>query len=518
LNEPDEALVLRHDHPMATPNGRRVTPRPSRRATPRPSRQAWLALVAAVLLAVAGCEGLPVTPSGPAASAAPGATPAPTAATTTASVPPAGGSPIEWTTYLGTVSRTSASPDTVLSAGTVANLVPRLQMKLGGLIAAQAMVTGGIAYLGAWDGYEYAIDLSLGVVKWKTFLGTTTTKACDPNTLGVTSSATVDGGLVYVGGGDAYWYALDALTGAVEWKVKLGDNSPQGGLYNWSSPLVWHGSAYIGVASNCDKPLVRGELLRVDLATHAVAARFEAVPGGQTGGGIWQAPAINAATGTVFVTTGNYSKPATQPLAQSLVALDAVTLAVRSSWQTPPTQSIHDGDWGTTPVLFTDAGGRQLVGAANKNGTFYAFAQDDLAAGPVWLQRIAIGGLCPDCGDGTVSTPAFAGGRLFVAGGKTVVAGQTRIGAVRALDPGNGAVLWERAFDHAVIPALTWVNGMVVGGIGPDLIVMSADDGSELFTTHTGPETYGAPSVAEGMVFIGSLDGTFWAFGLPSAP
>ena len=47
---------------------------------------------------------------------------------------------------------------------------------------------------------------------------------------------------------------------------------------------------------------------------------------------------------------------------------------------------------------------------------------------------------------------------------------------------------------------------------------MNADDGSQLFTTHTGPDTYGAPSVAEGMVFIGSLDGTFWAFGLPSAP
>ena len=62
------------------------------------------------------------------------------------------------------------------------------------------------------------------------------------------------------------------------------------------------------------------------------------------------------------------------------------------------------------------------------------------------------------------------------------------------------------------------VRTMVIGGIGPDLVVMKADDGSVLFTTHTGPETYGAPSAAEGMLFVGSMDGTLRAFGLPATP
>ena len=32
-------------------------------------------------------------------------------------------------------------------------------------------------------------------------------------------------GVVYVGGGDSDWYALDASTGAVLWDVNTGDNS-----------------------------------------------------------------------------------------------------------------------------------------------------------------------------------------------------------------------------------------------------------------------------------------------------
>ena len=49
-----------------------------------------------------------------------------------------------------------------------------------------------------------------------------------PPVIGVTSAAAVAGGVVYVGGGDTYWYALDAVSGAVLWKVYTGDNSQAG--------------------------------------------------------------------------------------------------------------------------------------------------------------------------------------------------------------------------------------------------------------------------------------------------
>src|SRR5207302_11493222 len=99
--------------------------------------------------------------------------------------------------------------------------------------------------VGSWDGYEYALDAATGTLKWKTFLGQTTAP-CYPQLAGVSSVADVENGVVYVGGGDSNWYALDAATGNVLWKVFIGDNTK--GWYNWASPLIYNGFAYIGIA------------------------------------------------------------------------------------------------------------------------------------------------------------------------------------------------------------------------------------------------------------------------------
>jgi len=163
----------------------------------------------------------------------------------------------DWPTYLHDAQRTAASGDTTLSTANVARLTKRWSYATGGIIAAGATVVNGVAYIGSWDGYEYALDAASGALKWKTFLGITRASSnCFPSTIGVSSVATVQDGVVYVGGGDTYWYALDATTGTVLWKVYSGDNSATGGHYNWSSPLIYNGYAYIGIASVGDCPLV----------------------------------------------------------------------------------------------------------------------------------------------------------------------------------------------------------------------------------------------------------------------
>jgi outer membrane protein assembly factor BamB len=49
--------------------------------------------------------------------------------------------------------------------------------------------------------------------------------------------------VVYVGGGDDYWYALDASSGAILWKVYIGDSTASGGYYNgqatFTVPEYW---------------------------------------------------------------------------------------------------------------------------------------------------------------------------------------------------------------------------------------------------------------------------------------
>src|SRR5438876_12114686 len=75
-------------------------------------------------------------------------------------------------------------------------------------------------YWGSWDGYEHATDLN-GNQVWQTFLGTNSVATgCHPPEAGVASipdvtSVNINGTMttvVYVGGGDANFYAWIAAT------------------------------------------------------------------------------------------------------------------------------------------------------------------------------------------------------------------------------------------------------------------------------------------------------------------
>lgn len=423
----------------------------------------------------------------------------------------------DWPTYLHDTSRNGAQNETIVSAANAGQLTKLWSFKTGGLIAAQAAIVGGVAYVGSWDGNEYAINLGTGAQMWKTNLGVTKAPNCVPATIGITSSATVDSGVVYVGGGDAYLYALDAGTGAVLWRAFTGDNSATGGHYNWSSPLLYAGNLYVGIASNCDIPLVQGQLLQISTSTHQVVNTLNLVPATETGAGIWTSPVVDPATNTIFVTTGTLSLW-TQNLAQAIIAIDATTLAVKSSWSIPFTQAGIDLDWGTSPDLITDANGRQLVAATNKDGLLYAFDRSNLAAGPVWQTQVAVTGSCPPCGDASVSSTAFGGGTVFAAGGNTTIQGSGYGGAVRAVDPSNGAVKWEHGTPDPIIPAVTYVNGLVIDAAGATLEVLNAADGTRLYSYQTGAGIYGAPSISQGSIVVGSGDGNLYAFALPANP
>ena len=415
--------------------------------------------------------------------------------------------------------RTGASPgDTVLSPANAGQLTRLWSFKTGGVVAASAAVVGGTVYVGSWDGYEYALDAASGSLKWKTFLGTTSAPGCSPPSLGVSSAATVIGGVVYVGGGDAFWYALDAATGSVLWRIFTGDNSASGGHYNWSSPLIYNGFAYVGVASLGDCPLVQGQLLKVNLTTQQVVGTFNVVPTGQVGGGLWTSPAVDPVTNTIYITTGTIANT-TQTLAQAIVAIDATTLALKGSWQLPANQAVIDSDWGTSPTLFSDSANHPLVAAINKNGYTYALNRANLAAGPVWQVKTEVGGVCPTCGDGSVSSGAFAAGNLFLGGGNaTTSSGVGYPGMVRSIDPATGGFHWEHGAPGPVVPALGYANGLVIDGAGPWLEVLDAGDGSRLYSFKTNAPIFAAPSVASGMIFTGSSDGSVYAFGLPNPP
>lgn len=424
----------------------------------------------------------------------------------------------DWTMYLHDMQRTGASSETILSPANVGALEKVWAFKTGAAIAAQPIIVDQTVYIGSWDGYEYALDALTGAVKWKTFLGKTVGRSdCNPIKAGISSSATVQNGVVYVGGGADYWYALSAKTGAILWKVYTGATGITGGHYNWASPLIYNGYAYIGISSMGDCPLVRGELLKVSLTTHQVVVYYT-VPATDIGGGIWPSPSVDPKTNTIYIAGCTESKH-NQLLAQAVYSLDATTLALKQAWKLPLDEAVEDSDFDTSPTLFTDGKGDQLVVSINKNGKLYVFKTNNIDAGPIDRVSVAMPGNCPLCEESSVSSTAFGQGTLFMAGADANIKGVNYRGSVSAWNPTTRKLLWQRGEPGPIFAALTYDNGMIFDGAGGVVEALDAKTGARLWSYQTPADTIFSPaSVSHGMIFTGDTDGYVYAFGLPVAP
>jgi len=425
---------------------------------------------------------------------------------------------LPWVKYCGNLDMTGVAADDVLFASTAGRLELLWMRSLAGPVASQPTVSGGRVFIGDWSGTEYALDASTGDTLATADLGHTDAPQCGPPHLGITSTAAAAGGMIYLAGGDDGFYALDAGTLAIRWRTSLGDNSPTGGYYGWCSPAVVEGRVLQGVSSNCDNPFVPGRLVALDAQTGEVSEQAPFVPAGQVGGGVWTSPAVDLPARQVFVSTASASDLSVG-LAYSVVRLSLDGLAIEDSWKVDP-MGTPDADWGSSPTLFTDATGRPLVGAGQKDGSYYAFLRGNLQQGPVWRTPIARGGGCPQCGDGTLSTAAFDGTRLYVgAGAPPGTAEDDLVGTVSALDPASGAILWQFVIEGGpVIAPITVVNDVVLVAGPSKIAALAAATGQELWSYPVPAWCFGGIAVSGGTIFVGDTSGLFYAFGLPAAP
>lgn len=429
-----------------------------------------------------------------------------------------------WPAYLNTQARTGFNwAETSINPSTAASLKVLWSARAGGSVSAEPVAGNGNLYWGSWDGYEHATSTA-GAPLWQTYLGQTTDANCNPPTAGVASTATIAtvtvGGVAtpvdFVGGGDGYFYALNAATGAVIWKTLLGSPPSH---FLWSSPLLYNGSIYEGVSSFGDCPLVRGELVKMSASTGAIQGTINTVPGGCTGAGVWGSATLDRSSGNIFFGTGNAGNCGTaESLAVALVEVSP-SLSLIGHWQIPASQHGPDSDFGSTPTMFSatiNGTSTLMVGLQNKNGVYYAFRRSSLSAGPVWRAHIAVAGECPECGKGDIPPSAWDGRRLYVAGGNTTINGVSCQGSVQALDPGSGQVIWRRcAPDGPVLGAVTAVPGVVFLGEGTKVIAVSTSTGATLFShqdSSAGSRFWGPASVSDGIAYIGNQDGILYAF------
>jgi polyvinyl alcohol dehydrogenase (cytochrome) len=201
------------------------------------------------------------------------------------------------------------------------------------------------------------------------------------------------------------------------------------------------------------------------------------------------------------------------------VKLRASDLTVLGSWTVPAAnQGAGDPDFGTTPTLFTatiNNQPRQLVGAANKDGIFYAWdrtpnAQQQLTL--VWQTTVGTASASPSTG--SIVSAAWDGTELYVGGGNVTINGTSCTGNIDALDPATGAYIWQSCLTSHVLAGITEVPGLIViGTTGGNLLVIATSNGAQLFSYRAASGIQGESTVSNGIVYIPVGNGTLVALG-----
>ncbi len=355
----------------------------------------------------------------------------------------------DWPMYMNNVTRNSWAAAGSINLSTASSLRPLWISDTHAVIVAQPAVAGGAVYIGNWaqGANFFKLDAQTGSTLWGVDLGYRNVgKPCDPPALGVSSGAAVFSNTVYVGGGDNWFYALNAADGSVRWRFNTAFTASNDytGNYNWASPLIYNGAVYVGVAALADCPMVQGRLLKLDANSGALLGMFKLAPDGHLGATVWTSPAIDPATNTVLITTGNHNPGDDQPNAEAVVQLDLNLTKVIASWRVPAADRRSDTDWGGTLNVFQQ-GGRSYAATVSKNGKLYVFDTSKIGSGPVSTAQVAAPNDCPQCGAGDLSSPAFdaSSGRLYVAGPRVRLNGAYVGGTIGAFDLISGNFLWR---------------------------------------------------------------------------
>jgi outer membrane protein assembly factor BamB len=267
---------------------------------------------------------------------------------------------------------------------------------------------------------------------------------------------TIAGAFVYVGSSDHNIYAFNSHTGSPAWNFTTGNEV-------LSSPVVASGILYAGSFDH--------NIYALKATTGAAAWAAPAV----LDSGIVSSPAV--AGGAVYVGT----------VGGKVYGLDARTGA--PVWAAPFVTG--------NPVTSSPAVVNGLVFVGSEDFSLYAL---NAATGTkVWSQPT--GGFID-------TSPAVANGIVYIASDD---------GKLYAFRANTGTLIWSvpaAVFPGNSSPAVA-NNVVYVGDQSTDAIYgFDATTGALLWSAATGGAIDGSPTVADGMVFIGSGDGHLYAYAL----
>lgn len=461
-----------------------------------------------------------------------------------------------------------------ITPSTVGRLGIKWEFDTGGDVSATPAVDGSTVYFPDWAGNLYAVDRGTGLQKWKASIPTASGIPGDK----ARATPVLAGNKVILGnqgpfGGGGKMFAFDKSSGALLWSTQV-ESHPAAIITQ--SAIVFGGRVYVGTASQEEALAAqaismgtypccsfRGSVAALDLETGVILWKTYVIPPGYSGGAVWgSAPAVDTRRGQLYIATGNnYSIP---PAAQacvaaaqgdpaltqqclspdnhfdSIMALDLKTGAIRwatralpfDAWTVDCIPFFGDGDncpqpagpdydFGQAPALFSLGKNRELVGAGQKSGQYWALDPD---SGEVrWVTQAGPGGTAGGLQWGS----AVDGQRVYTANANSDLkpwtlpsGGTVNTGIWSGLDAATGKVLWQTATPDSggASGPVTTTNGVVFGCSLDALGHMYALDGATgaiLWQFTSGGSCLSGAAISNGDVFWGSGYSNF-GFGTPN--
>jgi len=423
----------------------------------------------------------------------------------------------------------------------------------------------GTIFVGSAGGVVQALEAKTGCLHW-------TFQANGPVRSAIVAVANGSDYSLLFGDQIGWFYALAAKTGRLLWKHRLDEHE---GTRLTGSPAAYEGVVFVGAASWEETRSIephyacctfRGSVTALRVADGSQVWKTYTIDPpkktrvnsagtqqwGPSGAPVWSAPTMDAKRGVIYVTTGdNYSSPSTAT-SDAVMALDIATGKIRWFQQTTPNDAYtsacrnrgpncpeEDGpdyDFGSSALLLSLPGGKEILVAGQKSGVVYGLDPDQKGK-ILWQTRVGQGGrnggvqwgMASD-GQAVFAAVSDLAGVLnsggAVGGAKFDPA---KGGGLTALRPADGGKIWFAA-PHPCDPprpgcspaqsqAVTAIPGVVFSGsVDGHLRAFAAEDGKALwdfdtaksYSTVNGVEARGGsldgagPVIAGGMLFVNS--------------
>lgn len=391
---------------------------------------------------------------------------------------------------------THANPSAAITSSNVDQLQLAWKIETDEHVTHTPLIEGNRVYFADWGGNVYAADAGSGEIIWQ--------KQVQEQVMekwpwyGFAGTGTLGDGMLFEASVEGMAYAIDPESGEVLWQTDITEDPEAGNL----SDLLYHdGLLYIGLQS-VEEPLTRmmenfepnfqGKVLALNGQTGEIVWERQLVEAPHNGVPVWSGFALDPEMNALFFTTGNnYTGEATE-LSDAVVAVDSKTGEIL--WATQVTEKDvwtgadqlgPDYDFGAGPQLFEaqiDGQMRQLVGAGQKSGIFWAF---DRATGEiVWQTFVGYG----DIGGGIHAEAAIGEDAAYVWSNNSYQYGKPPTEfplTVMALDLATGDRLWyhDKA-QPAAIPAagMLSVDVFFVGSLDGTINAYRASDGEQLWS------------------------------------